>query len=429
MTRKIYLGPPDIALLPLPEKLGGGILDCEWQGIKKGEGYRIYGPILTLRPSHKYFYTDLLGYALPGFQRNDDGTGHFLIRSPQDVRNLLLCGHHDFSSEGDVFVKMYPGGEVLFNYTPTAQYRRRWNKFERMSRGLIINRFTGEIVARPFDKFFNYGEEPIEITSEIDYVMEKMDGSLGILYWNQAGEPRVATRGSLTSIQAAMGEEILHNTIKHNKLDRDWTYLFEIIYPENRIVIDYQDETALYLLAARNKETGDYMGIDEIHKVALSTGFKTPRIYPATTVKDVIALKDKFPNREGVVVVFKDGTRVKFKADKYVELHRIVFGLTFKRVLESMQAGTSSQEILAPIPDELYDKVTEWIEEIESAIHQIIVDVDLVFDQAPKGSRKEFALWVQKHHKHLAPYLFAKVDGRPIKSLILKKHDWKEPAE
>ena len=50
------------------------------------------------------------------------------------------------------------GELAIFNYTKAAQFAERWNFFERVSRGLILNAVTGEVVARSFDKFFNWGE-------------------------------------------------------------------------------------------------------------------------------------------------------------------------------------------------------------------------------------------------------------------------------
>ena len=77
----------------------------------------------------------------------------------------------------------YNGDLVLFNYTAKAQYAGRWNFFERVSRGLILNWRTGEVVARPFDKFFNLGEPrgPL-FQGGIISVTEKKDGSLGFFY-------------------------------------------------------------------------------------------------------------------------------------------------------------------------------------------------------------------------------------------------------
>src|SRR3990167_11491344 len=83
----------------------------------------------------------------------------------------------------------------IFNYTQKCQFSKEWNDVTRACRGLILNVKTGEIVANPFPKFFNYGEVDVKIPVEKPIVIEKMDGSLGILYWI-GDRPYVATRGS-----------------------------------------------------------------------------------------------------------------------------------------------------------------------------------------------------------------------------------------
>ena len=44
-------------------------------------------------------------------------------------------------------------------------------------------------------------------------------------------------------------------------LDREYTYLFEIIYPSNRIVVDYGSSRRLVLLAAVHTQTGIELAI------------------------------------------------------------------------------------------------------------------------------------------------------------------------
>ena len=66
---------------------------------------------------------------------------------------------------------------------------KRWDEYTRAARGIIFNKRTGECVARPFPKFFNLGEMPESQLNKIpkdpsNYeVYDKLDGSLGILYW------------------------------------------------------------------------------------------------------------------------------------------------------------------------------------------------------------------------------------------------------
>jgi RNA ligase len=125
------------------------------------------------------------------------------------------------------------------------------------------------------------------------------------------------------------------------------------------------------------------------------------------------------PDQEGWVVEFSDGSRWKVKGDRYLELHKLISGLTFKWTLTEMANGTI-QSTKQVIPEEFLVQVDEWMAEIEAIIRQVKAQAAAAFEQAPKHSRKDFALWVQQHHQTLAPYLFAQLDRKDITPLIYK---------
>ena len=141
---------------------------------------------------------------------------------------------------------------TIYNYSRSTQYAEKWDEVTLMCRGLVLDD-DGNIVARPFKKFFNYEElKPEEIPNEEFEVFEKLDGSLGILF-NYKGEWILASRGSFTSDQAIRGGEILKK-YRYDRLIEGFTYLFEIIYPENRIVCQYDYEDLILLSVIDNKD-------------------------------------------------------------------------------------------------------------------------------------------------------------------------------
>src|SRR5579885_3015802 len=103
------------------------------------------------------------------------------IGSLEQIQELVRQGFTDWKRFGDVNVRA-DGDLLIFNYSQLAQYAARWNFFEQISRGLIIHARTGEVVARAFDKFFNWLEGGRSSQGHIVSVTEKVDGSLGILY-------------------------------------------------------------------------------------------------------------------------------------------------------------------------------------------------------------------------------------------------------
>src|SRR5262249_39056207 len=148
----------------------------------------------------------------------------------EDLQNRVKDGETNWEQYGDVRA-MYYEEFVLFNYTAKAQYAGRWNWFELNGRGLILNAKTGEVVALPFPKFFNWGENGRTTDSPIKFITEKIDGSLGMLY-RANGTYRIATRGMFDSEQAIWATRFLHEHFQLDGLEDELTLLFEMIYPE-----------------------------------------------------------------------------------------------------------------------------------------------------------------------------------------------------
>lgn len=99
-------------------------------------------------------------------------------------------------AEGYISVRRHPTAPLrIYNDTAKAQYDHVWNPATLTCRGVITNE-NGTIVARPFPKFFNL-EQVETLPNEPFEVHEKLDGSLGILYW-VGNEPSIATRGDST---------------------------------------------------------------------------------------------------------------------------------------------------------------------------------------------------------------------------------------
>jgi RNA ligase len=118
----------------------------------------------------------------------------------------------------------------VLNYTQKTQFDRNWNPTTLACRGLIVDS-NYNIIARSFPKFFNLEEatsQGEQLPLEDFEVTEKMDGSLGI-FFNYEGQWIVATRGSFVSEQAIEAKKML-DQMNTSALDKNYTYLFEIIY-------------------------------------------------------------------------------------------------------------------------------------------------------------------------------------------------------
>jgi len=258
------------------------------------------------------------------------------ISSLEQIQQLVVQGFRDWQRYGNVSVHTWDD-LLIFNYTARAIYEERWNVFECLSRGLIVHMQTGEIVARGFDKFWNWlqGGRQASSGAHIVTVTDKVDGSLGVLYRHR-GQYRIAA-------------DIIAQT----------------------------------------------RTLDVMH--------------------------------EGYVVEFSDGSRFKFKGERYTELQRLLIGLSFKNTLKAI-AGGSLDEIFQIVPDEFLTEVRQWVAEIEARVQTVTAMIEALYEQSPHTTRKEFAIWVMQAQPHLAHYLFARFDQKPLTPLIYAHEVWDDHA-
>jgi hypothetical protein len=215
---------------------------------------------------------------------------------------------------------------TLLNYTSRTQIRRRWCPELIQARGMVVGP-DGLIIARPIPKFFNDRELKGALPSGPFEVYEKLDGSMVIMSFHNK-KPFFCTRGSFTSEQCVKAETIFHKKYNKQHVDERYTYCFEVIYPKNKIVVDYGDEEDLFLLAKIHTATGKEAPIDD-------TNFRCPE--KLVSCQSFTQLKQMdIPNKEGFVVKFiDDGFRMKIKFKTYIALHKKP--ISKKKVIRIMQ--------------------------------------------------------------------------------------------
>lgn len=318
---------------------------------------------------------------------------------------------------GYIAVQKHPAADLyIYNYTHKCQFDKVWNDLTMMCRGLIVSG-DGRIVARPFKKFFNL--EELEQVPDIEFqVHEKYDGSLGILYWN-GDTACIATRGSFTSEQSVRATGMLHTTYEDmlGSLDRSKTYLFEIIYPENRIVVNYGKDEKLVLIAVIDTETG----LDD-HGAYYASPFERATVYECS-ISSLSELKPNRENAEGFVIQFKDGMRCKLKHAEYVRLHRLLTGVNERRIWEVLaKDGVEGvKAFIDRVPDEFY----EWVSKITERLLGDYVHMETVADQKlwyceKLPTRKEQALWLSGEDPRIRSIVFAMLDDKPYSQIIWK---------
>lgn len=247
---------------------------------------------------------------------------------------------------------------AIYNYAEKVQYTKAWTPLLMHCRGLILDLETGAVVARPMRKFFNYSENK-HVTSETEPfdVMEKLDGSLGQLCWYK-NEWIFTSRGSFISEQAAEGMRMIRERKNLDDLDKQYTYIFEIIYPANRIVVHYGARRDLVLLAVTKGD--DDLPLTDVQTIARSYGFSVAKTVQPLPPAELGA--QNLDNQEGYVLRFRStGERVKIKFDQYVAMHRIETNFSLKHVKAWFLQDPNMiiEEKLDHVPDENFDDVRE----------------------------------------------------------------------
>lgn len=141
----------------------------------------------------------------------------------------------------------------------------------RECRSLVIREeldgLTYSVVSRSFDRFFNQGENDVEFDLAKLQLFEKVDGSLISVFHDHKYGWMYRTKGMIMPELSVQGwerswKDLIENALNwkdvcFNKLEKDVTYIFEVVSRENRVVVKYDSDKA-YFLSARRKD-GTYL--------------------------------------------------------------------------------------------------------------------------------------------------------------------------
>jgi len=309
---------------------------------------------------------------------------------------------------------------TIWNYSKKTQFEGKWDDVTIMCRGLVTWNETGEIVARPFKKFWNFEENQHTATDSFD-VFEKMDGSL-IVAFSFWGMWIAASRGSFTSDQALAAQTLL-NGMKTNVMNIGATYLFEYTSPANRIVVDYGSEEKLTLLAAITTDNEVEAPYESLQYAARVLGCDVVKKYDG--VKDFNVLKNMVADdAEGFVIRFTNGDRMKIKGEEYFRLHKIMTEISTKRVWEYLKDGTDIEVMLDNVPDEFYNKIKVYIKELKYYYMVAAEQIGKLFDNYLEnrnydlGTPQEYSKFVNLQDKQAQGVLWKMYYNKDYSEII-----------
>ena len=287
-------------------------------------------------------------------------------------------------------------------------------------------------MARPFKKFFNLNDIPeteiANLPNEIPEVSDKMDGSMIILYYHD-NKYKCATRGAFNSPQAQIATKIVQEKYSNVKFCdfKNMTFVFELICPEDRHVVIY-NETDLYLLGLVDNQTGEEISYEQTAQIATKLGLKIPYVSKKSFDDVHIEISKNQENKEGFVLRYSNGLRVKLKTEEYCRLHKLFSGINEHFIWELCKNNEDPKKYLDKLPDEFYQwfnnaymKLINNYDDMERELKQAFADI-------PKfETRKELALYLS-NFKHPG-IMFAMTDGKNYTEMIWKLLEPKRGGE
>lgn len=249
---------------------------------------------------------------------------------------------------------------IGLNYTQVAHntlhaFANGWTEPMRLCRGIVFDR-RRVLVAFPFPKFFNFGEqaETRNLPDESFVATVKQDGHLGIIF-QYRGQILCTTRGCFVSGSAEIGNQMLEQYREQwlRCLPKDITLLAEIIDPATEVHVKYGGWRGFVLIGAFNRRTFQDFDYEELEELGSRLGLKVTERWSGSSVEELRALMHDLSveNQEGFVARFASGLRVKFKFKSYIAL-MIGEKLTPRYVMMRLTQGNFHSKI-ADLPGEI----------------------------------------------------------------------------
>lgn len=261
------------------------------------------------------------------------------------------------------------------------------------------------LVCLPPNKFFNYGEHigwgtEIDL-QDVDYVMDKLDGSListvvsdGIL---------LKSKTSFTSQQAGEATDLI-NSAQHvdfkekimQAVNSGHTVNFEFTSPTNQIVIGY-NEPRLTVLNVRSNVDGSYWKYDQLVDFFGADNVVKKIEFNTSTAAFIEAVSD-MTGVEGVIIKFNNGLMVKHKTNAYAHLHHLKDNVNNPRRLWEACVNELGDDLRASfVDDQISLKKIIAYEELAARTYNEILNIIEAFYAVNKSlDRKSYAILGQQ---------------------------------
>ena len=330
------------------------------------------------------------------------------MNSHENWRELLAAEPYciEIKQDGNYFLLKY--NQLLSNFSlPICKE----------CRGIIVRQENDKWipVCIPFFKFFNAQEEYAD-TAAMDWsttkVLQKVDGSLCKI-WFDRDEWHVSSNGTIDARTNMIGDYTFYSLVEmaagdlnklFSTLDPDYTYMFELTTPYNKIVVQYEG-CHLWYLGRRNNHT-----LQEDMVRPSFDNLLYPKLYDYHDLKTCYEVAEGMDlSEEGFVCVDAAYHRIKIKGAAYLEAHKIRGNgvLTLNRVCEMWQEETLD-DFIAVCPE-----YTDYIENFKEAFARLAIEMAAAYIKNMFIlDRRDYAKEAMKYPSVVRAYMFAKYDNK-----------------
>lgn len=318
----------------------------------------------------------------------------------------------------DVFgVWTRPNGTVVidYNYLDGNSFRpigeHDFAPFARELRGITFNAETGDILSRPYHKFFNIGEREETLPHNVPihdphHVLEKLDGSMVHAFIQPDGDLVFATRAGVTDIARTAFDFALKTYPKFASTVREFcargmTPVFEYMSPENMVVVRHRT-SKLILTGGREHVSGQYLSYHDLQQWGSEMGVPVVGAFdPVRDLDQWIASVRGEQENEGYIVRFPCGAMAKVKNDWYVKVHKTRDGIARENYAVELALSDGLDDVLPTMLEEDRIAITKLRDDLSRIINESARRVNVVFQRAnreitidrdadPRGWKKEF---------------------------------------
>ncbi len=275
-------------------------------------------------------------------------------------------------------------GLILFDYDRIITYSGDWDNTTVWARGLVFEESTGKLVTFPIKKFWNWQESQfqeiyeskIKGNDEPYIATTKVDGSCGFVSYHN-GDWIVHTRGSFESDQAKWAKIWLDKNLDKSKMNPNYTYIVEIIYPNNRIVINYNGKEALVLITVNDKESMRELTREKSELIAKELNIEIVDTHEFNSIEEILEkCKTLSSDEEGYCLYYPNlQIRCKIKGEAYCKIHKMLANLTPLAFWESINLDNLEipVEYLAILPEE-FRNISDLLKEAIEKLHKDELD-------------------------------------------------------